>query len=86
MPDVILCCAILHNILLRQSHDEVQELLHILRQEGLDGEVIDEDGLLEGGGAADAGEENQDNMAAILGSDKRAQLGVYLSTQRRQQA
>lgn len=86
MPDVILCCAILHNVLLRQSHDEVQELLHILRQEGLEGEVIDEDGAEEGGGAVDAAEQIPDNIATILGSQKRAQIGVYLTTQRRQQA
>lgn len=88
MPDVILCCAILHNILLRQSHDEVEELLRILRMEGLDGEVVDEEGAPDGappdGAAQDAGENIPDNIATVLGSARRAQLGVYLSTQRRQ--
>lgn len=84
MPDVILCCAILHNVLLRQSHEEVQDLLHILRQEGLDGEVADEDGAVDGG-PADGNEHIADNTATILGSEKRARLGVYLTTQRRQQ-
>lgn len=39
--DVILACAILHNVLLRQSHDEVQNLLEVLRFEGLEGGVED---------------------------------------------
>lgn len=34
LPDIILCCAILHNILLGQSHEEVEELLQVLRSEG----------------------------------------------------
>ena len=86
MPDVILCCAILHNVLLRQSHEEVEELLHILRQEGMDGEVVDDDGAEEGGDAVDAGEPIPDNMATVLASQKRTELGVFLTTQRRQQA
>jgi len=79
MPDVILCCAILHNVLLRQSHEEVEELLQILRLEGLDGDIVDEDGP-----PADAGEDILNNMATVLGSQKRAQIGVYLTTRRRQ--
>jgi len=35
LPDVILCCVILHNILLGQTPDEVEHLLSILRSEGL---------------------------------------------------
>ena len=43
LPDVILACAILHNMLLGQSHEDVENLLHVLRAEGLDAEVIHED-------------------------------------------
>ena len=35
LPDVIICCAILHNMLLLQSHEEVERLLQVLRTEGL---------------------------------------------------
>lgn len=80
LPDVILSCAILHNILLAQSHKEVEELLEVLRNEGLDGAVVDEDG-----DAVDAADALRDTAAAAAGSVKRAQLGVFLSTQRRQQ-
>ena len=34
LPDVIMCCAILHNVLLAQSHGDVERLLQILRTEG----------------------------------------------------
>lgn len=36
LPNVILCCVILHNVLLGQSHKEVEELLQVLRMEGLE--------------------------------------------------
>jgi hypothetical protein len=32
--DVILCCAILHNVLLGQSHEDVEQLLEVLQLEG----------------------------------------------------
>lgn len=80
VPDVVMCCAILHNILLRQSHEEVQELLEVLRREGLQGEVVDEDV-----GVQEAGEVIGDHVAAALGTAKRTQLGVYLTTQRHHQ-
>jgi hypothetical protein len=44
LPDVIMCCAILHNVLLGQSHDEVEQLLQVLRHEGLEGDITDDDG------------------------------------------
>jgi len=42
MLDVIMCCVILHNILLGQSHEQVEQLLQILQQEGLCAEDGDE--------------------------------------------
>lgn len=77
VPDVVMCCAILHNILLRQSHEEVEELLQVLRREGLEGDVTDEDV-----GVQDTGEVNGDHVAATSGNAKRTQLGVFLTTQR----
>lgn len=79
LPNVILCCTILHNVLLQQSHEEVEELLRILRLEGLDGEVIDNDGPV-----VDAGEAIPDDKATLLGVEKKTQLGVFLTTRRRQ--
>lgn len=80
VPDVILCCAILHNVLLRQSHEEVEELLQILRIEGLDGAVVDEDPAV-----VDAGDAIDDGIVTVLGSEKRTALGVYLTMRRRPQ-
>jgi len=42
LPDVITCCAILHNVLLGQSHEEVERLLQVLRVEGLDDDETEE--------------------------------------------
>jgi hypothetical protein len=42
LPDVILYCAILHNVLLEQSNADVEQLLEVLRLEGFQGEVLDE--------------------------------------------
>lgn len=75
MPDVILSCAILHNILMGQSHEDVEALLQVLRNEGMDGVVVDDDG-----GDAD---EPVDDTPPPLASHKRRDLGVFLSTQRR---
>lgn len=80
LPDVILACAILHNVLLGQSDEQVEELLEVLRVEGLDPEVVD-------GGAvhADGGDGNADHVANQVATQKRSDLGVYLTMQRRQQ-
>lgn len=39
LPDVILCCVILYNILLGQTPTKVEQLLQILGREGLDTDV-----------------------------------------------
>jgi hypothetical protein len=41
LPDVIMYCALLHNVLFRQSHEEVQQLLEVHHTERLDGDVLD---------------------------------------------
>lgn len=81
LPDVILSCAILHNVLLGQLHEEVEELLQILHIEGLNGEVVDDGDVY-----YDVPDANADNQANIVATDKRTELGVYLTMQRRQQA
>ena len=81
MPDVILACAILHNVLLGQSPEEVEELLGVLRREGLEGEVIDEDG-----GAVEPGNQNADDVVNEGGTEVRRNLAVYLTLQRNQGA
>ena len=77
MPDVILCCAILHNILLGQSHEEVEDLLEVLRNEGLHGQVIDDEGAGEGEDAV------HDHIPTPAASEKRQELGLFLAMQRR---
>ena len=41
-PDVILCCIILHNVLIGQSDEHVEHLLQVICQEGLEWEVVDD--------------------------------------------
>jgi hypothetical protein len=43
LPDVITCCAILHNILMGQSHNKVEQLMQVLWHEGLEGNVTNDD-------------------------------------------
>lgn len=80
LPDVILCCAILHNIILSQSHEQVAELLEVLRSEGFDGATVHEEVV-----AVEAMEGLQENTTATEGSEKRQELGIFLTTQRRPQ-
>ena len=86
LPDVILTYAILHNVLLGQSHEQVQNLLEVLRTEGLDGEVFDANACPEDEGDV-AREQQLDGMAedaaVAVATKKRGQLGAYLSMQRR---
>jgi hypothetical protein len=77
LPDVITCCAILHNVLLGQSHDEVEHLMQVLRNEGLNGEVVDED--IEPP-EVDPGEVN--NVVALEGDEQRERLAIYLAARR----
>lgn len=78
LPDVILCCAILHNILMGQSHEDVEALMQVLRNEGMDAALLDENG-----GARDEDNVVADDTPPRVASDKRRDLRVYLSTQRR---
>ena len=83
LPDVVICCAILYNLLLRQSHTEVEDLFQVLQNEGLPAEGTYEDaGAVEGGGGAPIAED----MATAVGTQKRQELGLYLTTRRRHQA
>lgn len=60
----------------------MEELLQVLRSEGLDGAVVDDDG---GGDAAAGGgvEAIADDNAPPLGTQRRQDLGVFLTLQRR---
>lgn len=80
LPDVILCCAILHNILLRQSHEEVEDFLEVLRTEGLQAYIPEDDVPLPDGPAI-----MSEDVTTAVGIQKRNELGVYLTTRRRQQ-
>lgn len=75
-------CCILHNILLRQSHEEVEDLLQVLRNEGLDGAVLDDDGGEDVAGVGGA-QAVADDAAPPLGTQRRQELGVFLTLQRR---
>ena len=73
LPDVIVSCAILHNVLLGQSHEDIKQLLEVLRTEGLDGKVIDDDV-----GQGDADNPNGDDVLGC-GDPRFAGTSVYIS-------
>jgi hypothetical protein len=77
LPDVITCCAILHNVLLGQSHEEVEQLLHVLRREGLEGEVIEDEGEPTENERPEA-----EAAPAVAGTELRSRLAMYLAARR----
>ena len=77
LPDVITCCAILHNMLLGQSHGDVERLFQILRMEGLQ-----EEDANEAVNIVEAAEGIRDDCTLREGTEKRQQLGVFLALQR----
>lgn len=78
MPDVVLCCASLQNILLSQSHEEVEDLSDVLRNEGMNGALVDdEEGVGDGPNAV------HNHIPTPAASLKGQELGLYLSMQRR---
>ena len=77
LPDVITCCAILHNTLLRQSHEDIERLLEVLRMEGLDEDPEDDLPV-----PVEANEGIREDCGLPEGTDKRRQLGVFLALQR----
>lgn len=77
MPDVVVCCAILHNILLRDSHEAVERLLQIVQYREDDGSAVQEP--LHPEHAADVAVLESDQEGAL---QKRQDLGVFLTLHR----
>jgi hypothetical protein len=75
VPDVVVCCSLLHNVLLGQSPDEVARLLEILQREGALPEV-DDDPLVD--------PQNKATPTLEFGHSnaKRQELGIYLGRRR----
>jgi hypothetical protein len=73
--DVVLCCALLHNILLGQSTEDVERLLECLQHEGMLPIVDDDLEEEEVGGGQPLAEFDK-------GEDKRRELSTYLAFQR----
>lgn len=80
IPDVVTACALLHNLLLQQSHVDVERLLNVLRTEGFEHHT--EYPTEETDDVATAAE----NIAATSSNEKRLELGCYLSVQRARQS
>ena len=76
LPDVILACAILHNVLLGQSHEEVEIFLQVLQTKGLEGEVLDDETGFEGQDMI------RDLPAPVVATEKRTDLGLFLTMER----
>jgi hypothetical protein len=77
LPDVITCCAILHNILLGQSHNKVEQFMQVLWREGLEGDVTDDEAEpIENEGRG------FEHGPAMAGNEVRHRLAVYIAAQR----
>jgi hypothetical protein len=74
LPDMITCCAILHNVLLRQSYNEVEQFMQVLRREGLEGDVIDDDGE-----PAENDPRDFEHGPALPSTEVRSRLSVYIA-------
>lgn len=75
--DVVTCCAILYNVFLNQSHDEIARLLEVIRAQNERAELV-----LQPIPADDIGEPVGDNADIEGGVLKRRDLGVFLTLQR----
>jgi hypothetical protein len=71
VPNIVVCCALLHNVLLEQEPDEVARLLEVLQRDGMILHV-DDDPVL------DPAHEAQPTMEFGRADMKRIELGVYL--------
>jgi hypothetical protein len=72
VPDVVLCCALLHNILLGQSPEEVDRLLECLQREGMVPTVDDDPNI-------DEHPRGQPPADFNRCEDKRRELSTYLA-------
>ena len=79
IPDVVLCCAILHNILLKDSHEDMERLLRVLQAEAIPCNVEGKGADREGAGQVPV--DYMEEEAAIV---RRQDLGVFLTLQRLQ--
>lgn len=71
LPDVVVCCCILHNLLLGQSAAEVDRLLAMLQREGL-APVVDDEPIEERPG------DEAPPRDEMQGEHKRGMLAAYL--------
>ena len=76
LPDVITCCAIFYNILLGQSHNQVEQFMQVLWHEGLEGDVTDD----EVEPVENEGREFE-HGPVMAGNDLRRRLVVYIAAQ-----
>ena len=75
LPDVVVCCCLLHIVLLGQTLDEVARLLEILQREGALPEVNDDP-------VVDVEHEATEIVEFTRAEMKRQELGVYLGRRR----
>lgn len=76
VPDVVLCCALLHNVLLKDSHDDIDRLLEVVHGAGHEQRTLatdEEDDVV----PAEEGDDEDLDVAVV----KRTELGVFLSSQ-----
>jgi len=77
VPDVVVCCAILHNILLKDSDEEIARLLEIIHMQNGRDEDTDEVNVED-----DFSETEVEDVEPEEARAKRSDLGAFLSIQR----
>jgi len=80
LPDVVLACAILHNVILGQAPEEVEDFLNMLRCEGLDNGSAT---VTETEVTPAVPDDTGDNNVSTVSRQKRHDLRVYLTIRRR---
>lgn len=78
VPNVITTCAIIHNLLLGQTTEDVDRLLRVLQAEGWRDEGEDEDPI----GVVQEKSGNFELGRRPCGAELQHALGMYLSAQR----
>lgn len=76
VPDVVMCCCILHNLLLGQSAEEVERLLAMLQREGM-APAVEDHPIVER-----PGDDDPPDRDHVRANRKRADLAAFLVQQR----
>jgi len=79
VPDVVICCGFLHNVLLKESHEDVERLLEVVHRQNVQTPFVSTNALDVAEEVADIEADDDDLQAAEV---KKTELGVFLTVHR----